>query len=117
MSLHQLAEARSLAFHRIVAERILRDPDRLDAVRERLDAWIAEGGRAAVYAREWRRLVDFPPAELAAILIDEGERATELRQSTPFSGFLDPRERWKLWAEVRERYERESSDGAGSDRP
>ena len=40
-------------------------------------------------------------------LVDEGEHARELRQSTPFAGLIDPRARWRLWAEVRERFERD----------
>lgn len=117
MSLHQLAEERSLAYHRIVAERIERDPSLLGPVRARLDGWIAEGGRSAHYAREWRRLVDLPVRELAAFLVDPGERARELRQSTPFAGFLEPRERWRLWAEVRERFEGAAGGTGGAGDP
>ena len=41
-----------------------------------------------------------PTPEIGAFLTDDGEHATELRQSTPFAGALDPRERWRIWREV-----------------
>lgn len=114
--LHRLAEERSLAYHRVVARRLESDPALLQRARERLDGWIQEGGRSSRYSLEWRRLVDLPLPELQAILVDPGERASTLRQSTPFAGALSPRERWELWARVRERFERASSgEAAGSE--
>lgn len=107
MSLHRLAEERSLAYHRAVAERVGREPSLLDRVRARLDEWQEAGGRSAAYAIEWRQILDRPLPEVLAFLVDEGERARELRQSTPFAGLLPPRERWRLWEAVRVRLERE----------
>ena len=43
--------------------------------------------------------------EIAALLIDPSERARALRQATPFAGTLEPRERWKLWSDVRREWE------------
>jgi hypothetical protein len=40
---------------------------------------------------------------LRRFLVDPGAHATELRQSTPFAGAIDARERWRLWREVAER--------------
>jgi hypothetical protein len=108
MSTHRLAEERSIAYHRAVAERIAREPSLLDRVRERLDGWIATGGRASSYAREWRELVDRPLPELLAFLVDEGEHARALRQSSPLAGLIEPRERWRIWEEVRERFARDA---------
>lgn len=114
MSLHRLAEERSLAYHRVVADRIRNDPRLLDSVRARLHEWIGRGDRSSSYAAEWLRIVDLPVPELLEFLVDPGEHARELRQSTPFAGFLAPKERWRLWAEVRERYEgRNGSMGDG----
>ncbi len=105
MSLHRLAEARGLAYHRAVAVRLEQDPSLLDGVRERLDEWVAAGGRSSGYAREWRRLVDLPLPELLAVMVDEGEHARALRQATPFAGLITPQERWRIWADVREQFE------------
>lgn len=56
------------------------------------------------YADAWRRLLDGPFEELAALLVDESERARDLRQCTPFSGVVDQRTRLALWREVDRRF-------------
>jgi hypothetical protein len=33
-----------------------------------------------------------------------------MRQSTPFAGVIDPRQRWRIWREVRERMLAEEAD-------
>lgn len=114
MSLHRLAEERSLAYHGAVARRLREEPGLLEPVRIRLDRWMAEEGRASPYAREWREIVDLPLQDLLRFLVDPCERARELRQSTPFAGMLKPRERWRLWREVRQRLD---EDPQGGDEP
>lgn len=103
MDLHRLAEERSLAYHRAIAERIAQDPSVLDRARERVRAWIT--GRAGVpeFARAWDEVLARPLPELLRFLTDESERARELRQSTPFAGALPPRVRWEIWRAVRDR--------------
>jgi len=44
-----------------------------------------------------------PIGPLLAVLADRSDRAKALRQCSPFAGVVDPRTRWKLWREVRER--------------
>lgn len=105
MNAHRLAEARSLALHRLIADELERDPERRAAARARVARWRAEGLVHAHYAQEWARLLDGPLAQLLACLRDEGEPSRALRQVTPFAGFIDPRRRWSLWREVRENRE------------
>lgn len=54
----------------------------------------------APYVRGWDAVLRRPPDEIAAFLVADGDDATELRQSTPFAGALDPRERWRIWRSV-----------------
>ena len=54
----------------------------------------------------WRQVLARPIDEIVAFLVDEGERARAMRQATPFAGFVDPRERMRIWRETRERLER-----------
>jgi hypothetical protein len=105
MDLHGLAEERSLAYHREVAARLRRRPELIALARRRAQEWAAKGGREAPYAIEWLRILAGTLDEIVAQLEDPSERGRALRQATPFSGALDPRERWKLWREVRARWE------------
>jgi hypothetical protein len=102
MDPHALAQARSLALHRAVLARVEAEPGLLDTVRARLDAWLLDTSKPQHYVRIWRRLVDGAPEELRAALTSEDEEAIALRQTTPFAGVIDARERWRIWNEVRE---------------
>ncbi len=73
-----------------VAKAITRDPRLI----EQAQRWLAqrmsqasEGERHAL--REWEHILSMPPRRIAAFLRDKGERATRLRQSSPFVGILD----------------------------
>jgi hypothetical protein len=102
MEPHRLAEARSLAYHQAVAERLRRDPQILEEARRVVDAWMRAASPAPHYAEAWRSVLAGDAATVAAFITDPGERATELRQSTPFAGVLSARERWAIWDAVRE---------------
>ena len=95
-----MAELRSLALHRAVAERLAREPLLVSTALRRVDGWIAEGTVHPRYARRWREILDLPLDALLATLIDTGEEATDLRQVSPFAGVLSPRERWSVWRSV-----------------
>jgi hypothetical protein len=103
---HRLAEERSLALHREVAEGLRRDPSRLEQARARVRAWSKDGCMHPYYSERWIRLLDGPFEELLRVLVDESEDARALRQSTPFAGFVDPRVRWKIWRDVGARMSR-----------
>jgi hypothetical protein len=93
---HRLAEKRSLAFHRVVADRMLGDPRILERAREQVRSWLKEG-RSPFYAAAWERLLAGPREGLLALMLSDTEEARALRQSTPFAGALTPRERWAIW--------------------
>lgn len=103
MDLHRLAEERSIAYHRVIAERLLRQPAVLEKARQRVQGWLASG--SPFYARKWSEILAGDPPSVAAFLVERSELAIELRQSSPFAGALDPRERWKIWRETREQFE------------
>lgn len=107
MDLHRLAEERSLAYHRVIAERLPHQPEVLEKARRRVEAWVAAGAGAPFYARRWAQVLAGDPASIAAFLVEQSELADELRQSSPFAGALRPRERWTIWRETRERYSRQ----------
>ncbi len=102
MDPHRLAEQRSLAYHRVVAERVVQEPLLLERARAKLAAWQAEG-RAPFYANAWSQVLSSPVDSIARLITSDTEEARALRQATPFAGVLDPRERWRVWREVRDR--------------
>ena len=103
MDLHELATERSLAFHREIAQRLVRDATVLDRARERVRGWMAENPDRP-YVGRWARILAGTPESVASFLVDGSERARELRQSSPFAGVLNPQERWRIWRETRDVY-------------
>ncbi len=97
-----LAEERSLAYHRAVAERLEGQPELVERARRQVRAWRSRG-QVPFYVARWEHVLSLPVAELAAALVADTEEARALRQSTPFAGALPARERWGLWREVRDR--------------
>lgn len=106
MDAHRLAEERSLAYHEAVAARIAVDPGVLERARSRVRGWLAACDVPPHYAREWEAVLALPPDAIGTFLVERGERACELRQSTPFAGALSPRERWRIWRDVAARMRR-----------
>jgi hypothetical protein len=99
---HRIIEARSLAMHCLAAQKIMLDPALLDRVRRTLEAWSARYGKDAPRAlHEWALILRRPWPQIAAFITDPGERATRLRQSSPFAGVLRVRERERVYAAFR----------------
>ncbi len=103
MDLHRLAEERSVAYHRAIAQRLRDEPEILERARRRVQGWLTAGGAAPDAAARWAALLanDLPAIE--AFLGERSDLADELRQSSPFAGALDPRERWRIWRATRDR--------------
>jgi hypothetical protein len=100
MDLHRLAEIRSIAYHRLIAERIRLNPAVLENARARVKSWMAATSRAPFYAHKWQEILSRDADAIAAFLVEDSELARELRQSTPFAGALSPAERWQIWRTV-----------------
>jgi hypothetical protein len=105
MSSHQLAEERSLAYHRRVAELLASRPELVATAKARAREWASGGARSAPYAQEWLAVLSGSLEELRKALVEPSEQGRARRQATPFSGALDPRERWRIWREVRAAWE------------
>lgn len=103
INLHRLAEERSIAMHAAIAERLAVEPGHLDRARARVHGWLADGSVARAYVEAWATILGGELAAIAAALVDPSEDARALRQVTPFAGALEPRTRWRIRREVRER--------------
>lgn len=103
---------RTLALHRLVAEKVRRDPSLIDDARARLERWKEMNTRASVpyYITDWTEILDRGLEATLAFMIDEGEYATQLRQSSPFSCMLTQQERWAFLAEWRDKMHRDSNE-------
>lgn len=106
MDQHRLAEERSVAYHRAIAERLEGEREILENARRRVQGWLASADEAPFYARSWAEVLAGDTSSIAAFLVERSELADELRQSSPFAGALRPAERWKIWRETRERFYR-----------
>jgi len=99
---HRVLEARSLAMHCLAAQKVQRNPALLKNVRRTLAAWRSRYGAEAPRALdEWKVILDRSWPEIAAFITDPGERASRLRQSTPFAGVLSAGERKRVYAAFR----------------
>jgi len=99
---HRIIEARSLAMHCLIAQKIAADPTLLDITRRNLEGWTARYGDSPPRAlEEWRAILRRPWPEIAALITDTGESATRLRQSSPFAGALTAAERKRVYEAFR----------------
>ena len=83
--------------HRAIADKLRADPSLLAIAHENLDRWSKEKGRSQPYFDAWREILNGPFEELLALMVEDSERMTAMRQSNPFPGILSPRERWAIY--------------------
>ena len=91
---HQRAEARSLAYHRAVAQRL--DRAAVDDARHRLRRWRRAGRIDPRYAERWEALLDSPPSTIRRVIGEDSQSSRDLRQNSPFAGTLTAQERHRV---------------------
>jgi hypothetical protein len=106
MRTHQEIDRRSLALHRLVAERVRRDPALFEKARQTLARWRQTVCVASQpYLEEWERLMNQGVDACLSVAVEDSERAAALRQSSPFSGVLTNRERFAFLRQWRRDHE------------
>ena len=100
MTPHTFVAERSLALHVAVAERLRNEPELVDRARNRVRGWLEQGAVNPAYANGWAKLLDGHLSDLLAALTEASERMHDLRQVSPFAGFLEPRTRWRIHREA-----------------
>jgi hypothetical protein len=95
---HDRANARGLAYHRAVAER-LRQPMVAEA-RHVLFRWREQGRIDPRHADRWDELLAMPLPVIRTAITVPGPEGDELRQSSPFAGLLSEPERRRILTEV-----------------
>ena len=97
MKSHHDHDKRSLALHRLIADKIRRDPILFGQVRATLAKWheiVCLSSKP--YLQEWERLMQEGVDACLAVAEEDSERATALRQSSPFCGVLTNQERFSF---------------------
>lgn len=94
---HSRLDERSLAMHRLVARKVLADPALLDRARENVRRWQKTDGSPSLALSEWENILAGPVDQVARFLVEPSERATRLRQSSPFAGILTEAERQTIY--------------------
>jgi hypothetical protein len=94
---HRRVDERSLAMHRLIAEKVRANPALLDEARNNLRRWQEMDGSPVLTLAEWEGILRGNAAEVAAFLEERSERATRLRQSSPFAGILTEAERQAIY--------------------
>ena len=99
---HRILDARSLAMHCKIAQKISRDPDLLDKARANLERWSAKSeDPLPQYLHDWQEILKRPWPEIAEIITSMSDDATRLRSTSPFAGILTADERDQIYAAFR----------------
>ncbi len=98
-NLQTLHDRRSRLIHSYIAEMIRKKPDLFHIAKARIEKLIAnnppQNPQDAVY--EWHYILDhWSLDDVLNFIVSDTEKADQLRQSTPFVGYFDNSERWKL---------------------
>jgi hypothetical protein len=101
-STHRLLEARSLAMHAVIAQKIEREPGLLNIARNNLMRWRSRwDDDVPTWYREWCEILDCPWPQIAAIITEPSEEGARLRQSSPFAGVLSAEVRKRIYEAFR----------------
>lgn len=93
-------DARSLALHHLVAEKMRANPKLMLEAHAVLDHWFEVGPvDARPYFEQWRQILDQGLEHTIAVACEDSEQATALRQSSPLSVLLSNEERLAFFAE------------------
>lgn len=94
MRTHKEIDERSLAMHRLVAEKIRNDPALFEKAKMTLTRWrTTVCTNSQPYLEEWESLMNRGMETCLAVAVEDSERARALRQSSPFAGILSNEER------------------------
>ena len=94
---HSRLDERSLALHELVARKVQAAPALLDKARGNVRRWQEASGSPSLALAEWEQILSSPVDQVTAFLVERSERATRLRQSSPFCGILTEAERQAIY--------------------
>ena len=80
-----------------MVEKLRADPGLLERAKDNVRRWQATNGSPSPALTEWENILAGPLANVVALLTGHSERATRLRQSSPFAGILTEAERKAIY--------------------
>jgi hypothetical protein len=99
---HRILDARSLAMHCKIVQKISRDPNLFEKAKANLLRWsVKKDGPKPRHLREWQEILEKPWPVIAEMMTSMSEDATRLRSSSPFAGILNEKEREQVYAAFR----------------
>jgi hypothetical protein len=96
-----LAVLRSRRMHECVAKRLLREPALRVRALERLAKLRAVNPHGRRYHDRWHELLQGPLVEAVRVMTESSEMADVLRKESPFSAFISPAERQRIFDSTR----------------
>lgn len=97
MQTHQEVDRRSLALHRLVADKIRNDPELFDHAGQTVARWkTIVSVNTQPYIAQWELLIQSGMETCLAAAVEDSEHATLLRKSSPFAGLLTNQERFSF---------------------
>ncbi len=102
---HRFLDEFAFAYHRAVAERLLREPVAvINHARHNLTRWIERGSGEIQPLEEWQRILEESDVDrLIEIITDTSDEGQRLRSSSPFVGTLSPEKRLEILAACEQR--------------
>lgn len=95
MPSHQEIDQRSLALHKLVADKVRHDERLMVQAQATLMRWYGVASpRTFTYLDEWRRLFDIGTEACLAVATEDSEHAAALRQASPLACLLTNQERF-----------------------
>ncbi|MHB1773380.1 MAG: hypothetical protein ACYCST_16900 [Acidimicrobiales bacterium] len=100
----RLVDEISVRQHRLVAEKLLADPDAVMAkASDFMRRWVARSDPLEIpWIERWQDLLAGPIDRLVEVLRSDDPADYGLHATCPFAGVLTPEERWAFYREVRD---------------
>lgn len=98
---HRFIEKRSIALHALVREKLILNPALVGKIKEHTRRLSSDHPSSAYYFDRWLEILEGDLEVLLNRLIEDSEEMCTLRQSSPFAGIIEPRERWRVYETFR----------------
>jgi len=100
---HADIDARSLALHQAVAQKLKANPGLIEVAKVNLSRWLKTcSPRTAPVLRQWEEILSNSDITgIISIIESPSEASTQLRQSSPFCGILSNEERTAILLSTR----------------